>query len=165
MNVKFIKKCPRHRSVEQKECQFVFNCRFAFIAERKKLHQASTVSIGSNFLRRAPNVGNELGSTANMPFGHASPFMNMLHRARSVLSWIGRSSSNQSQIITNTLHLCARNSKATTRPRQSGSSRTMRSGRVINLADRTLDATRTRSEAEEGVAIREHFAEYGGRWP
>ena len=37
--------------------------------------------------------------------------------------------------------------------------------KVINHEGRTLDATRTRAEAEESVAIREHFPEYGGRWP
>ena len=30
---------------------------------------------------------------------------------------------------------------------------------------RELDATRTRAEAEESVAIFEQFPEYGGRWP
>ena len=34
--------------------------------------------------------------------------------------------------------------------------------KVINHEGRTLDATRTRAEAEESVAIREHFSEYGG---
>jgi len=37
--------------------------------------------------------------------------------------------------------------------------------KVVNHEGRTLDATRTRTEAEESVAIREHFPEYGGRWP
>jgi len=37
--------------------------------------------------------------------------------------------------------------------------------KVISHESRTLDATRTRAEAEESVAIREHFPEYGGRWP
>ena len=37
--------------------------------------------------------------------------------------------------------------------------------KVINREGCTLDATRTRAEAEESVAIREHFPEYGGRWP
>jgi hypothetical protein len=37
--------------------------------------------------------------------------------------------------------------------------------KVINHEGRTLDATRTRAEAEESVAILEQFPEYGGRWP
>src|ERR1700747_1671555 len=37
--------------------------------------------------------------------------------------------------------------------------------KVINHEGRTLDATRTRAEAEESVAILVHFPEYGGRWP
>jgi hypothetical protein len=37
--------------------------------------------------------------------------------------------------------------------------------KVINHEGRTLDATRTRVEAEESVAILEQFPEYGGRWP
>jgi hypothetical protein len=37
--------------------------------------------------------------------------------------------------------------------------------KVINNEGRTLDATRTRAEAEESVAILEQFPEYGGRWP
>ena len=37
--------------------------------------------------------------------------------------------------------------------------------KVISHESRTLDATRTRAEAEESVAILEHFPEYGGRWP
>jgi hypothetical protein len=37
--------------------------------------------------------------------------------------------------------------------------------KVINHEGRTLDATRTRAEAEESVAILDHFPEYGGRWP
>jgi hypothetical protein len=37
--------------------------------------------------------------------------------------------------------------------------------KVINEEGRTLDATRTRAEAEESVAILEQFPEYGGRWP
>ena len=37
--------------------------------------------------------------------------------------------------------------------------------KVINHEGRTLNATRTRAEAEESVAIREHFPEYGRRWP
>ena len=37
--------------------------------------------------------------------------------------------------------------------------------KVIDHEGRTLDATRTRAEAEESVAILEQFPEYGGRWP
>jgi hypothetical protein len=37
--------------------------------------------------------------------------------------------------------------------------------KVVNHEGRTLDATRTRVEAEESVAILEQFPEYGGRWP
>ena len=37
--------------------------------------------------------------------------------------------------------------------------------KVINHEGRTLDATRTRAEAEESVAILEQFPEYRGRWP
>ena len=37
--------------------------------------------------------------------------------------------------------------------------------KLINHEGRTLDATRTRAEAEESVAILEQFPEYGGRWP
>jgi hypothetical protein len=37
--------------------------------------------------------------------------------------------------------------------------------KVINHEGRTLDATRTKAEAEESVAILEQFPEYGGRWP
>ena len=37
--------------------------------------------------------------------------------------------------------------------------------KVMNHKGRTLDATRTRAEAEESVAIFEQFPEYGGRWP
>jgi hypothetical protein len=37
--------------------------------------------------------------------------------------------------------------------------------KVINHEGHTLDATRTRAEAEESVAILEHFPEYRGRWP
>jgi hypothetical protein len=37
--------------------------------------------------------------------------------------------------------------------------------KVMNHEGRTLDATRTRAEAEESVAILEQFPEYGGRWP
>jgi hypothetical protein len=37
--------------------------------------------------------------------------------------------------------------------------------KVINHEGRTLDATRTRVEAEESVAILEQFPQYGGRWP
>jgi hypothetical protein len=37
--------------------------------------------------------------------------------------------------------------------------------KVINHEGRTLDATRTRAEAEESVAILEQFPEYEGRWP
>ena len=37
--------------------------------------------------------------------------------------------------------------------------------KVISHEGRTLDATRTRGEAEESVAILEQFPEYGGRWP
>ena len=39
------------------------------------------------------------------------------------------------------------------------------SWKVMNHEGRTLDATRTRAEAEESVAIFEQFPEYGGRWP
>jgi hypothetical protein len=37
--------------------------------------------------------------------------------------------------------------------------------KVINHEGRTLDATRTRAEAEGSVAVREHSPEHGGRWP
>jgi hypothetical protein len=37
--------------------------------------------------------------------------------------------------------------------------------KVTNHEGRTLDATRTRAEAEESVAILEQFPEYRGRWP
>jgi hypothetical protein len=37
--------------------------------------------------------------------------------------------------------------------------------KIINHEGRTLDATRTRAESEESVAILEQFPEYGGRWP
>jgi hypothetical protein len=37
--------------------------------------------------------------------------------------------------------------------------------KVIDHKGRTLDATRSRAEAEESVAILEQFPEYGGRWP
>jgi predicted RNA-binding protein YlqC (UPF0109 family) len=37
--------------------------------------------------------------------------------------------------------------------------------KVINHKGRTLDATRSRAEAEESVAIFEQFPEYVGRWP
>jgi hypothetical protein len=37
--------------------------------------------------------------------------------------------------------------------------------KVMNQEGRTLDATRTRSEAEESVAILEQFPEYQGRLP
>jgi hypothetical protein len=37
--------------------------------------------------------------------------------------------------------------------------------KVINHKGRILDATRSRAEAEESVAIFEQFPEYGGRWP
>ena len=37
--------------------------------------------------------------------------------------------------------------------------------KVIDYEGRTLDATRSRAEAEESVAILEQFPEYGGRWP
>ncbi|MBV8329625.1 MAG: hypothetical protein JOZ61_04065 [Verrucomicrobia bacterium] len=37
--------------------------------------------------------------------------------------------------------------------------------KVINHKGRTLDATRSRAEAEESVAILEQFPEYRGRWP
>lgn len=37
--------------------------------------------------------------------------------------------------------------------------------KVMNHEGHTLDATRTRAEAEESVAILEQFPEYGGRWP
>ena len=37
--------------------------------------------------------------------------------------------------------------------------------KVIDHEGRTLDATRTRAESEESVAIFEQFPEYGGRWP
>jgi hypothetical protein len=36
--------------------------------------------------------------------------------------------------------------------------------KVINREGRTLDANPYQAEAEESVAIREHFSEYGGRW-
>jgi hypothetical protein len=36
--------------------------------------------------------------------------------------------------------------------------------KVINHEGRALDATRTRAEAEESVAILEQFPEYGGPW-
>ncbi len=39
------------------------------------------------------------------------------------------------------------------------------SWKVINHEGSTLDATRTRAQAEESVAILEQFPEYGGRWP
>ena len=37
--------------------------------------------------------------------------------------------------------------------------------KVINHKGRTLDATRSRAEAEESVAIFEQFPEYRGRLP
>jgi hypothetical protein len=37
--------------------------------------------------------------------------------------------------------------------------------KVINHKGRTLDATRSRAEAEESAAIFEQFPEYRGRWP
>jgi hypothetical protein len=44
---------------------------FRFIAERRSFTRRQLSPLVSNFLRRAPNVGSELGSTTKMPFGHA----------------------------------------------------------------------------------------------
>jgi hypothetical protein len=37
--------------------------------------------------------------------------------------------------------------------------------KVVDHEGHTLDATRTRADAEESVAVLEQFPEYEGRWP
>src|ERR1700757_2145710 len=54
--------------------------------------------------------------------------------------------------------LCTRNSKTTTRPMKSGSSRTMGPGSSSTMRA----APPSRAQAEESVAILEQFPEYGG---
>jgi hypothetical protein len=90
LNAKFMRMPTSRRSVEQKECRFAFNCRSAFIAERGSFTRRQLSPLVSNFLRRAPNVGNELVQPQRCPLDMLSPFMNTVHLARSVLFRIGR---------------------------------------------------------------------------
>ena len=65
----------------------------------------------------------------------------------------------------NTLHLMHKEQQDHSKTKEIRIIRDNGIWKVINHESRTLDATRTRAEAEESVAILEQFPEYGGRWP
>src|ERR1700751_6414263 len=59
LNAKFIKNAHGTVQLSRKNAN-LYSTAVHFHRRAKKLYQASTVSIGSNFLRRAPNVGSGL---------------------------------------------------------------------------------------------------------
>jgi predicted RNA-binding protein YlqC (UPF0109 family) len=67
--------------------------------------------------------------------------------------------------FTNTLHLMHKEQQDDNHTKEIRIIQDNGTWKVINHEGRTLDATRTRVEAEESVAILEQFPEYGGRWP
>ena len=67
--------------------------------------------------------------------------------------------------FTNTRHLMHKEQQDDNKTKEIRITQDNGSWKVMNHKGRTLDATRTRAEAEESVAILEQFPEYRGRWP
>ena len=67
--------------------------------------------------------------------------------------------------FTNTLHLMHKEQQDDNHTKEIRIIQDNGTWKVLNHEGRILDATRTRAEAEESVAILEQFPEYRGRWP